>query len=121
TRESASGRGLFAVRFARSRSFERRLRQAWESRGGLDAGGILLFSAHAQRDEEFHPNFTLVQQHYSFQPDLHNSAQFGLLAGRIGAIEPDDLVLGFVVLPSTMSLEDELDIYWDDRRMSASF
>lgn len=121
TRESAAGRGLFAVRFARSRSFERRLRDAWESRGGLEAGGILLFTAHAQRAEDFHPNFTVVQEHYSFQPDLSNSAQFGLLAGRIGAIESDDLVLGFVVLPRTMTFEGELDIYWDDRRVSVNF
>ncbi len=121
TRETADGRGVFAVRFAHSPTFERRLRDEWDSRGGLDAGGVLLFSAYSRRPEVFHPNFTLVQAHYTFQPDERNTAQFGLLAGRLGELDADEPVLGFVVLPPTMRLDSELDIYWDDRRITARF
>jgi hypothetical protein len=120
-RNTADGRGVFRVAFAHSAAFETRLRDAWASRGGLGGSRILLFTALSKRPADFHANFTFVQRHLTYQPDVANPRQIGLLQGRFGSLAADEAVLGYVVLPETMDLGAELDIYWNDRRTSAAF
>lgn len=120
-RETADGRGVFEVDFAHSRAFERRVREAWRSRGGLGESSVLVFRAVAKREERFHANFTFVQGHLTFQPDATDPRQLGLLQGRLGSLGADEVVLGYVVLPEAMRLDASLDIYWNDRRTTARF
>jgi hypothetical protein len=120
-RETADGRGIFAVSLAHSAAFENRLREAWASRGGLAEGRVLLFTALSKQPEEFFANFTFVQEHLTFQPDVGSARQLGILQGRLGALQSNELVLGYVVLPEQIDLSAELDIYWNDRRISPRF
>jgi hypothetical protein len=120
-RETADGRGVFEVSFAHSGAFENRLRDAWASRGGLAGGRVLVFTALSKRPEEFFANFTFVQDHLTFQPEATSPRQLGILQGRLGPLEANELVLGYVVLPAQIDLSADLDVYWNDRRVTARF
>lgn len=117
-RETASGEGVFEVSFARSAAFEEMLREAFASRGGLPTGGVLLFSARSAQPEEFYASFTFLQQHLSYQPDATDPRQLGVLQGRLGALAGGEAMLGYVSLPPNFDPAQELDIYWDDRRIT---
>jgi hypothetical protein len=82
---------------------------------------VLLFSAISKQPEEFFANFTFVQDHLTFQPDATSARQLGILQGRLGPLEANELVLGYVVLPEQMDLSSELDIYWNDRLVTSRF
>jgi hypothetical protein len=120
-RRTADGGGVMRLSLARSTAFEDRLTRAWESRGGLGGSQVLLFTAVSKRPESFHPNLTFVQDHLTFQPDAENPRQLGILQGRLGALEADEVVLGYVILPETLQLEQALDVYWDDRSIAVRF
>jgi hypothetical protein len=120
-RETADGRGIFTVSLAHSGAFENRLRDAWASRGGLTGGRVLLFTALSKQPEEFFANFTFVQDHLTFQPDAGSARQLGILQGRLGPLQANELVLGYVVLPEQIELSADLDIYWNDRRITPRF
>jgi hypothetical protein len=120
-RETAGGDGVARVAFARSRAFAERLRSARAARGG-GAGEVLLFAARSNRPQEFWPNFVFVQDSLTFQPDVANDGQLGVLQGRLGQLEAGEVVLGYVVLPDAMILDGrDLQIYWDDRHTTARF
>lgn len=121
SRETADGRGVFELRLARSRAFEDRLTRAWASRGGLDASGVVLFTALSKRPERFHANLTFIQDHLSYQPQADAPRQLGVLQGRLGELGADELVLGYVVLPAAIDLARPIDVYWNDRRIEARF
>jgi len=120
-RRTADGRGVIRLSLARSLAFEERLENAWSTRGGLAGGGVLLFTAVSKQPESFHPNLTFVQDHMTFQPDAANPAQLGILQGRLGALEADEVVLGYVILPESLELAAPFDVYWDDRRIAVQF
>jgi len=121
-RETASGDGVSRVAFARSRAFEQRLLEAQLTRGGAAGDQVLLFSARSNRAEDFWPNFTFVQQHITFQPDASSDRQLGVLQGHLGQLNEGEVVLGYIVLPTTMDLDArEIEIYWDDRHTTARF
>ena len=120
-RNTADGRGVLRLALARSGAFEEQLREAWASRGGLGGSGVLVFTARAQRPADFHANFTFVQGHLSYQPDPANPRQIGVLQGRLGRLEGDEVVLGYVVLPESIDPAADVDIYWNDRLTTARF
>jgi hypothetical protein len=120
-RRTADGRGVLRLSLAHSRAFEERLVGAWQTRGGLGASQVLLFTAVSKQADTFHPNLTFVQEHLTFQPDPENPHQLGILQGRLGALEADEVVLGYVVLPEALRADVPLDVYWDDRRIAVQF
>ncbi len=121
-RETASGDGVSRVAFARSRAFEERLLAAQDARGGRAGDRVLLFTARSNRPQEFWPNFVFVQESLTFQPDAANERQLGVLQGHLGQLSEGEVVLGYVVLPSTLDLDArEIEIYWDDRHTRARF
>jgi hypothetical protein len=95
--------------------------RAWASRGGLQGSGVLVFTALSKRPEAFHANLTFVQGHLSFQPEIGNARQLGILQGRLGDLAADELVLGYVVLPDAMDPSRPMDVYWNDRRIEVQF
>jgi hypothetical protein len=80
----------------------------------------VLFAARAERPARFQPHLTFVQGHEAFQPDASDPRQLGLLAGRPGELAAGDSVLGYAVLPPGMDLSRPLDVYWDDRLLTAT-
>jgi len=108
------------LRVAPSAAFEARLREAWAARGRGVPGPVLLFSVRAAAPTSFHPNFTFVQGHQAFHPDPGDPAQLGLIRGGVGDLSPDSDLLGYVVLPEQVQLAQPLDIYWDDRQITAT-
>jgi hypothetical protein len=103
------------VLLAQSAAFEPRLRQA---RDGLPAGAVLLFAAVALDEADFHANLTFVQGHSAFQPETANPDHLGVIRGRLGSLEADEAVLGYVVLPEGIDTGKPLDIYWNDRMLT---
>jgi hypothetical protein len=120
-RETASGQGVFEVSFARSDAFEGMVRDAFAARGGLPTGGVLLFAARSVAPEQFYASFTFLQGHLSYQPDATDPRQLGVLQGQLGALAAGEVVLGYVSLPPNFDPTRELDIYWDDRHLTAAF
>ena len=108
------------VRLAQSRSFEARLRDAALRVGTAVRGPVVLFSAIAAKEEAFYANLTFVQGHMAFHPDRDQSGELGLIEGRLGRLSPDAVVLGYVVLPEHMDLSQPMDIYWNDRQVTAT-
>jgi hypothetical protein len=117
---SDDGGATLSLRVAPSAAFEARLREALTGRGHALAGPVLLFSVRAAGSGVFHPNFTFVQDHEAFHPDAADPAQLGLIRGSAGAIGPESEVLGYAVLPAGFELGRPLDLYWDDRQLSAT-
>lgn len=115
-RAGAGGPDSLRVSLAWSQAFESRAREA--SRAD---GTVLLFSVQPKSNEAFLPNFTFVQQHLSFAPRREDATQLGVLSGRLGPLAPDELVLGYVVLPGAFDASRPIDVYWDDRRLAATF
>lgn len=108
------------LRLARSLAFESRVHDATTRAGRAPKGRIVLFTATASRSRPFHPNLTFVQDHVAFHPDSADPHQLGVLLGSIGRVAPDAPLLGYAVLPETLDLSRPMDIYWDDRRLTAT-
>jgi hypothetical protein len=108
------------LRVAPSAAFEARLHQAWAARGRGIRGPVLLFTVRAEAPAPFHPNFTFVQGHQAFHPDPEDPTQLGPIRGGVGELTPGSDLLGYVVLPEQFQLAHPLDIYWDDRQITAT-
>lgn len=108
------------LRFSRSAAFESRVYDAAARAGREPAGHVVLFSATASRSHPFHPNLTFVQDHVAFHPDSADPHQLGVLLGRIGTVAPGAPLLGYAVLPEALDLSRPMDIYWNDRRLTAT-
>jgi hypothetical protein len=113
-RPGPGGDDSLRVALAHSQAFEDRLAPA----GG---GAVLLFSAQAKARERFLPNFTFVQGSQTYTPRRDDPTQLGLLFGRLGELDAEQLALGYVVLPPGLDLAQPLDVYWDDRQLGATF
>ncbi len=108
------------LRFSRSAAFESRVYDAAVRAGREPAGHVVLFSATASRAHPFHPNLTFVQDHIAFHPDSADPHQLGVLLGRLGTVAPGAPLLGYAVLPEALDLSRPMDIYWNDRRLTAT-
>lgn len=107
------------VRLARSAAFEARLHDAWAAAGQPIDGKVVVFAAEARAAYAFHANLTFAQGHIAYHPDPTDRRQFGLLRGRQGDLAAGEITLGYVVLPAQTDLSAPMDIYWNDRRITA--
>lgn len=112
----AGGQEALRVSFAHSQAFEARVRSATS----VD-GRVVLFSVQPSQQDTFRPNFTFVQGQTSFHPQAGDARQLGVLVGRLGELNKDDLVLGYAVLPGSIDIARPVDLYWDDRRLAVTF
>lgn len=115
-----AGSEAMVLRIAQSTSFEARLRDAAQRAGTTIEGPVVLFSAKCMESESFHANLTFVQGHVAFHPETGAGMQLGVIDGHLGELGPGEGVLGFVVLPDHMDLSQPMDIYWDDRQVTAT-
>jgi hypothetical protein len=118
--EPNAGRPGLVLRLARSAAFEGRLRDAWAASGLPAAGHVVLFAAEARSAVDFFANLTFAQGHIAFHPDPSDPQQIGVLRGRQGALAAGEITLGYVVLPEQADLAQPIDIYWNDRRITAT-
>jgi hypothetical protein len=112
----AGGQESLRVSFAHSQAFEARVRSATS----VD-GRVVLWSVQPKQRERFRPNFTFVQGQTAFRPKPGDARELGVLVGRFGELDRDDLVLGYAVLPAEIDLARPVDLYWDDRRLAVTF
>jgi len=112
----SGGQESLRVSFAHSQAFEARVRSATS----VD-GRVVLWSVQPKQRERFRPNFTFVQGQTAFRPQAGNARELGVLVGRFGELDRDDLVLGYAVLPADIDLARPVDVYWDDRRLAVTF
>jgi hypothetical protein len=120
SKETAAGADVLSVTLAHSLAFEARFAEAWRGRRERH-GPVLLFTAVARAVDAFYANFTFSQGPLAFQPRVDDALQFGVLQGRLGPMDPNTAVLGYVVLSDRFDLTEPMDVYWNDRRISVTF
>ena len=108
------------LRLARSQAFEARVAEGLAARGTPAAGPVVAFHVQAIRAADFWGNLTFVQGHMAFHPDAQDPAQLGLVEGRFGDLAPGDRVLGYAVLPPHADPSLPIDVYWNDRQLTAT-
>ncbi len=109
------------VRFARSLAFEARIREHLGGSGQASNGPVVLFVADADSAGSFYGNLTFVQNGVAFHPSNDNPDQLGVIRGRLGPLENGSSVLGYVVLPDRLDPSHPIDVYWNDRQLTAIF
>jgi hypothetical protein len=106
------------LRLAHSQAFADRVGQALAARGA-PAGRVVVYHAEAREPGAFFGNLTFVQGHMAFHPDQADPAQFGVVEGALGPLDPGEAVLGYAVLPEALDLGATVDVYWDDQLFTA--
>ena len=109
------------VRLARSLAFEGRMREHLAGRGHASGGPVVLFVADADSGGSFYGNLTFVQNGVAFHPSNENPYELGVIRGRLGPLENGSSVLGYVVLPERLDPSRPIDVYWNDRQLTATF
>jgi hypothetical protein len=108
------------LRLARSPAFEARVAAALAARGTPAQGPIVAFHLVADAPATFWGNLTFVQGHVAHHPDPADPAQFGVVDGRLGELSAGEQVLGYAVLSPLTDTASPLDVYWDDRLLTAT-
>jgi hypothetical protein len=119
-RFGADGERIALLQLARSSGFEQRVHAAVAAQGGASGGAVVLFRAEANSAGAIQGNLTFVQGHVAFHPDPAKPEQFGVIDGALGELAAGQRVLGYAVLPAHLDPAAPLDIYWDDRRTTAT-
>jgi hypothetical protein len=110
-------RGL-ELRLAHSQALEARIHASLG--GAADAHGpVVAFHVLASDAGAFWGNLTFVQGHVAHHPDPQDPSAFRVLDGVLGALSPGETVLGYAVLPPHLDPAQPIDVYWDDRRITA--
>jgi hypothetical protein len=109
------------VRLARSLAFEARMREHLVGRGQASGGPVVLFFADADSGGSFYGNLTFVQNGMAFHPSNDNPHELGVIRGRLGPLENGGSVLGYVALPEWLDPSHPIDVYWNDRLLTATF
>jgi hypothetical protein len=109
------------MRLARSLAFEARMREHLANSGHASSGPVVLFVADADAEGAFYGNLTFVQDGVAFHPSSDDPNQLGVIRGQLGPLENGSSVLGYVVLPERLDPSHPMDVYWNDRQLTAIF
>ncbi len=109
------------VRLARSLAFEARMREHLAGRGHAGGGPVVLFVADSNSGGSFYGNLTFVQGGIAFHPNSDDPSELGVIRGGLGRLEDGSSVLGYVVLPERLDPSHPIDVYWNDRQLTATF
>jgi hypothetical protein len=115
-----SGRPELELRYAYSPAFERRVRDALSAETAQRRPRVLAFSARSVRETELYPRFLVSQEGATFRPEPGDTTQLGLLLGAAGPMPAGTLVVGYLVLPPRFDPGVPLDLWWNDRRVTAT-
>ncbi len=107
-------RGL-ELRLAHSGALDARVKSAQPG-----AGPVVAFHVLARDAGTFWGNLTFVQGHVAHYSDPQDPKAFRVLDGGLGSLKMGDRVLGYAVLPPGVDPSQPIDIYWDDRRLTAT-
>jgi hypothetical protein len=110
-------RGL-ELRLAHSPALEARIHASLAE--AATRGPVVAFHVLASDAGKFWGNLTFVQGHVAHYSDPQDPAAFRVLSGSLGALAPGDAVLGYAVLPPHVDPAQPIDVYWDDRRLTAT-
>ncbi len=97
------------------------MREHLAGRGRASGGPVVLFVADADSGGSFYGNLTFVQDGIAFHPSNDNPTELGVIRGRLGPLESGSNVLGYVVLPERLDPSRPMDVYWNDRQLTATF
>jgi hypothetical protein len=116
TVEDVRGRPQLHLRYAYSPSFEQRAIEAL----ALDATKhrVLIFSVRSEADVDFFPSFTAIQGGVSFRPEP--SREIGYVVGSAGPMAAGLIGIGYIVLPARVDASRAIDLYWNDRKLTAT-
>ena len=84
-----------------------------------DSLNALINHVEADAPGAFWGNLTFVQGHVATSPDTTDPTQFGLVEGSLGDLAAGERLVGYAVLPRHTNLREPLDVYWNDRRLTA--
>jgi hypothetical protein len=62
-----------------------------------------------------------VQNGIAFHPSNENPYELGVIRGQLGPLENGSSVLGYVILPERLDPSYPIDVYWNDRQLTATF
>ena len=97
------------------------MREHLVGRGHASGGPVVLFVADADSGGSFYGNLTFVQDGIAFHPSNDNPSELGVIRGGLGPLENGSSVLGYVVLPERLDPSHPIDVYWNDRQLTATF
>ncbi|MFI5315821.1 MAG: hypothetical protein ACHQ6T_08975 [Myxococcota bacterium] len=106
------------IELAHSASFESYALAALGRSAG--ANHVLVWSAEAVREAEFHPNFFVVQSGRTFRPDPQNPAELAFLLGSAGKLPAGEMAVGYLVVPANFDPAGPLELFWNDRSVEAT-
>jgi len=112
------GQKSLRIEVAWSSSFEAFALQALSRRAG--ESHVLVWTAQAERDADFHPNFFVVQHGRTFRPDPEKPTEIGFLLGAPGNLPSGEMAVGYLVMPQTFDPAAPLEVYWNDRSVTAT-
>jgi hypothetical protein len=115
--EDVHGRRALKIEIAYSSSFESYALQTLSREPA--ANRVLVWSAQAQRDTDFHPNFFVVQNGRTFRPDPQKPGDAGFLLGAPGALPGGEMAVGYLVIPASFDPRAPLEVFWNDRSVEA--
>lgn len=80
---------------------------------------VLVWSAQADKDAAFQPNFFVVQSGRTFRPDPQNTAELGFVLGTPGKLPAGEMAVGYLVMPASFDPANPLEVFWNDRSVEA--
>ena len=115
--EDVRGRERFRIELAYSPAVEAEV----QSDLGLaaESSRALLFTVHTSMADSFQPNFFIVQDALTFRPDPTRTEEVGFFQGGEGAVAPGEILLGYIVIPEQFDPTRSMDLWWNDRSISA--
>ena len=116
--EDVRGRAQLLLRYAYSPSFEQRAIAALD----LDPARsrVLLFSVRSEAAVEFFPNFSAIQDGVSSRPEPSRLDEVGFVLGAPGPMAAGLVSIGYLVLPARVDPSRSVDLWWNDRKLSAT-
>jgi hypothetical protein len=111
------GQKSLRIEVAYSSSFESFALQSLARRPG--DGHVLVWTAQAERDADFQPNFFVVQHGRTFRPDPEKPLEVGFLLGAPGNLPSGEMAVGYLVMPQSFDPAAPLEVYWNDRSVTA--
>jgi hypothetical protein len=115
--QNAHGQKSLELEVAYSAAFEGFALQQLGRRAGESR--VLVWTARAERDADFHPNFFVVQGGRTFRPDPEKASEIGFLLGAAGTLPGGEMAVGYLVMPASFDPTASLDVFWNDRSVSA--